>query len=81
MENLYGEQHASGTHTDETKWEEQVIEGSAEDDIFMQEFVDSKVTKNDSLKEEIVESTVDELPKPSPRYGHAACKYQGSCIC
>lgn len=52
--------------------------GPAEDNIYMQEFMDPKLTTSESLKEEATESTIDELPKPSPRYGHAACKYQGA---
>lgn len=59
------------------KWEEQVVAGPAEDNIFMQEFMDPKLTTSEPQKEEATEPTIDELPKPSPRYGHAACKYQG----
>lgn len=59
------------------KWEEQVVASPAEDNIFMQEFMDPKLTTSEPEKEETTESTIDELPKPSPRYGHAACKYQG----
>lgn len=43
----------------------------------MQEFMDPKLTTSETLKEEATEPTVDELPKPNPRYGHAACKYRG----
>lgn len=59
------------------KWEEQVVAGPAQDNIFMQEFMDPKLTTSDPRKEEATEPTIDELPKPSPRYGHAACKYRG----
>ena len=62
---------------EDVKWEEQIVAGSAEENVFVPEFTDSKLTTSDSLKEEVTEPTVDELPKPSPRYGHAACKYQG----
>lgn len=54
-----------------------MVAGPAEDNIFMQEFIDSKLTTSESLKEEVTEPTINELPKPGPRYGHAACKYQG----
>jgi len=77
LENLYREHDATDIQNDDVKWEEQIVAGSAEDNIFMPEFTDSKLTTSDSLKEEVTEPTIDELPKPSPRYGHAACKYQG----
>jgi len=59
------------------KWEEQVVAGPAEDNIFIQEFMDPKLTISESRKEEVTEPIIDELPKPGPRYGHAACKYEG----
>lgn len=80
MENLYRERDATDMQNDDIKWEEQIVAGSAEENVFVPEFTDSKLTTSDSLKEEVTESTVDELPKPSPRYGHAACKYQGLSI-
>jgi len=63
------------------KWEEQVVAESAEDNIFMQEFVDPKLPASDSAKGAATKPFIDELPKPAPRYGHAACKYQGLSIC
>lgn len=62
---------------EDVKWEEQVVAGSAEDNIFMQEFIDPKLSASDSVKGVAAEPSIDELPKPAPRYGHAACKYQG----
>ena len=79
MENLYREHDATDVQNDDAKWEEQVVAGPAEDNIFIQEFLDSKLTTSEPVKEEATEPTV-ELPKPSPRYGHAACKYQGLSI-
>lgn len=49
-------------------WEEQSAEDSIRDNIYAQE---SKA-KNESTK-----SPIDKLPTPSPRYGHAACRYDG----
>lgn len=77
MENLYREHDTADVQNDNAKWEEQVVAGPAEDNLFMQEFIDPKLTTSESLKEEATEPTVDDLPKPGPRYGHAACKYQG----
>lgn len=77
MENLYREHDATDVQNDNAKWEEQVVAGPAEDNIFMQEFIDPKLTTSESLKEETTEPTINDLPKPGPRYGHAACKYQG----
>lgn len=80
MENLYREHDATDIQNDDVKWEEQIVAGSVKDNIFMPEFTDPKLTTSDSLKEEVTEPTIDELPKPNPRYGHAACKYKGLLI-
>ncbi|KYM76277.1 Multiple epidermal growth factor-like domains protein 8 [Atta colombica] len=80
LENLYRERDATDMQNEDVKWEEQIVAGSAEENVFVPEFTDSKLTTSDSLKEEVTEPTVDELPKPSPRYGHAACKYQDGFV-
>ncbi|XP_050462738.1 multiple epidermal growth factor-like domains protein 8 [Cataglyphis hispanica] len=80
LENLYREHDTADVQNDNAKWEEQVVAGPAEDNLFMQEFIDPKLTTSESLKEEATEPTVNDLPKPGPRYGHAACKYQDGFV-
>lgn len=77
MEDLYKEDHVTDILNDAIKWEEQIVAESAEDNNSMQESMDPKLTTSKSLKEETTESPIDVLPKPSPRYGHAACRYKG----
>ncbi|XP_028050046.1 multiple epidermal growth factor-like domains protein 8 isoform X7 [Monomorium pharaonis] len=78
LENLYREHDATDMQNDDVKWEERIVEGSAEENIFDPQY--PKVTTSDPLKVEVTEPTIDELPKPSPRYGHAACKYQDGFV-
>jgi len=59
------------------KWEEQVVANHAKDNIFVQEFMNPKLTISESRKKEATKPVINELPKPGPRYGHAACKYEG----
>lgn len=63
---------------EDVKWDEQIIAESAEDNILMQEAMDpQKLSASESMKDGATEPSIDESPKPAPRYGHAACKYQG----
>lgn len=72
LENLdpYQEFHIK---SDVLNWEEQNTEDFVRDNLYIQE---PKV-KDESLKDESTKSPIDKLPKPSPRYGHAACRYDG----
>ena len=39
----------------------------------------SSTTEQSKFSEEIMENeNINNIPKPSPRYGHAACKYKGN---
>ncbi|XP_043511947.1 multiple epidermal growth factor-like domains protein 8 isoform X2 [Frieseomelitta varia] len=75
LENLdpYQEFHIK---SDILNWEEQNTEDFVRDNIYIQE---PKV-KDESLKDESTKSPIDKLPKPSPRYGHAACRYDGGFV-
>ncbi|XP_026667029.1 multiple epidermal growth factor-like domains protein 8 isoform X3 [Ceratina calcarata] len=69
---LHQELHASNVKNDALNWDEQNVEDASEDNVYNQE---SKSIENESTK-----LSVDESPKPSPRYGHAACRYVGGFV-
>lgn len=71
---LYRELHASNVKSGILNWEEQSVEDPIGENIFIEE---PKLATDESFKDEVTKSPIDELPKPSPRYGHAACRYNG----
>ncbi|XP_076283094.1 multiple EGF like domains 8 isoform X4 [Lasioglossum baleicum] len=74
---LYRELHASNIKSGISNWEEQSVEDSVQENISIQE---PKSSTDESFKDESTKSSIDELPKPSPRYGHAACRYNDGFV-
>lgn len=48
-----------------------------EGNVFLQDILEPQFTTQMPLNDDVTEPNLEELPKPSPRYGHAACKYTG----
>ena len=69
------QRHTSSIQDESITWRERVIENPAQENAFLQEILEPKITTASTSNEESTETAEDELPKPSPRYGHAACKY------
>ncbi|XP_043275705.1 multiple epidermal growth factor-like domains protein 8 isoform X2 [Venturia canescens] len=74
------QRHTSSIQDDGVTWRERVIESPAQENAFLQEILEPKITTASTSSEESTESLDDELPKPSPRYGHAACKYEDGFV-
>ncbi|XP_043253802.1 multiple epidermal growth factor-like domains protein 8 [Colletes gigas] len=74
---LYRDLHTSNAKSDILNWEEQSVEDPIGDNIFIEE---PKLTTDESFNDEPTKLPIDELPKPSPRYGHAACRYDGGFV-
>lgn len=54
--------------------ERQSTNETTEGNVFIQEFEDVNLTTDEAYRDS--EKQTEEL-KPSPRYGHAACRYEG----
>ncbi|XP_076675325.1 multiple EGF like domains 8 isoform X4 [Andrena cerasifolii] len=75
--NLYRELRVPNTKSDVLNWEEQSVEDPIEENIFIQ---DPKLAADESFNDEPTKPPTVELPKPSPRYGHAACRYDDGFV-
>ncbi|XP_015608730.1 multiple epidermal growth factor-like domains protein 8 isoform X2 [Cephus cinctus] len=76
----YENRHSSSVQDDIVNWESEAAENPQEDGLYLQGILEPKVTTESSFNDESTERNLDELPKPSPRYGHAACKYEGGFV-
>lgn len=57
---------------------DKITEGPFEQNVFYEEMFDIQTTTESNFVDDSTEPNFQEIPKPNPRYGHAACKYQGS---
>ncbi|XP_023245420.1 multiple epidermal growth factor-like domains protein 8 [Copidosoma floridanum] len=58
-------------------WEESVVEARVDDNPFLQDILEPVTTQLPTNDEA---SSTKDTPKPAPRYGHAACKYEGGFV-
>lgn len=49
-----------------------------EENAFLQDILEPQITTQFPMNDDVTETNVKELIKPSPRYGHAACRYEGT---
>ncbi|XP_046832865.1 multiple epidermal growth factor-like domains protein 8 isoform X2 [Vespa crabro] len=76
--NLYKKHHISRIEqNDDANIERQSTNETTEENVFIQEFEDVNLTTDEAYKD--TEKQTEEL-KPSPRYGHAACRYEGGFV-
>ncbi|XP_058808805.1 multiple epidermal growth factor-like domains protein 8 isoform X2 [Phymastichus coffea] len=61
-------------------WEDRVLETPMEENAFLQDILEPQITTQFTVNDDVTEPNVEEFIKPSPRYGHAACKYQGGFV-
>ena len=59
------------------KRSDNITEGLNEQSAFYQEMFDPQTTTESNFVDDSTEPNFQEIPKPNPRYGHAACKYEG----
>ncbi|XP_046588912.1 multiple epidermal growth factor-like domains protein 8 isoform X1 [Neodiprion lecontei] len=73
---------APKTDDDMSNWEDKISASNPLDENpYIQEIIEPKFTTESTIvKEDCTTQNLDELPKPTSRYGHAACRYEGGFV-
>ena len=62
---------------DSPSWDEEDEQTPREENVFLQDILEPQFTTQMPINDDTTEQNFKDFPKPSPRYGHAACKYEG----